>query len=100
MVLMASKPTNTVTLSTADRIGVAGLFMGVLGGAVVFGLSHDRDITMLKTDNAALKSALAEVQGDVKALRSDMAEVKALLSRQAMAQWPDMYADMRVEWGR
>lgn len=85
-----------VSLARSDRIallGIAAAFITTLGGgSVILLITHDRDITTLRADNAFLKAGVQEANAELKVLRSDVSEMKALLTRIAGATWPEAYA--------
>lgn len=75
-----------VRLSTADRLTILGIVASVFLAIAIGLIGHDRDITTLKEANSTLKATLFDVQQDVKVLRADVSEMKALLTRRA--EWP------------
>ena len=81
--------TTRITFRPMEWVAIATLLITALcflGGGVAVYREHDRDITTLKADNQTLKAMVAELQADAKVVRSDVAEVKALMLRRASAE--------------
>ena len=89
IVMGKTDQTTRITFGPMEWVAIATLLITALcflaGGVAVY-REHDRDLMVLKTEAAQLKVALFDVQQDVKVLRADVSEMKALLTRRA--EWP------------